>query len=344
MRPLSILIILLFLVPVSAQYQGPESVEYDPVGDRYFVSNTQSASIKVRSQAGVVTDFVTGTPNAPYGLEIMGEVLYACMGNGVRGYDLATGQQVYVRNLGALFPNGITTDGTHLYITDFNSNARRIYKVDPIADTHITLVANTGGQPNGIVWDSPGDRLVVVFWGSGAPIKAYDRMSGAEILLVANSGLGNLDGVTIDCDGDFLVSSWSPARISRFTAGFALPAENLGIAGLNNPADIDFDPVHQRVCIPSTGNNTVTLFDVDCLPTSVEDLPMSAPQVWPNPTHGPLWVLQADNMPYALFDALGTCVATGTLRSDRPLDLQTFPSGVYLLQLNGGQVLRVVRE
>ena len=89
----------LFLFPLlvasvaAAQYNGPESVEYDPVGDRYFVSNTQTSRIKVRDQAGTVVDFAL-TPNAPYGLEIMGDVLYACMGNGVRGYSLSTGAEV----------------------------------------------------------------------------------------------------------------------------------------------------------------------------------------------------------------------------------------------------------
>ena len=80
------LLILPFLaLQAHAQYQGPESVEYDPVGDRYFVSNTQSNTIKVRDQAGVVTDFVSGMASAPYGLEILGDVLYACTGGGVRG-------------------------------------------------------------------------------------------------------------------------------------------------------------------------------------------------------------------------------------------------------------------
>ena len=32
--------LMLISLPAAAQYSGPESVEYDPVGDRYFVSNT----------------------------------------------------------------------------------------------------------------------------------------------------------------------------------------------------------------------------------------------------------------------------------------------------------------
>lgn len=339
---------LLLITSAQAQYQGPESVEYDPVGDRYLVSNTQSSSIKARDQAGVVTDLVTGLPNAPYGLEIMGDVLYACMGNGVRGFSLATGQQVYVRNLGASFPNGITTDGTHLYITDFASGARRIYKVDPVADSHVTLVASTGQQPNGIVWDPEGERLVVVFWGSNAPIKSYDRITGAETVLVANTGVGNIDGVTIDCNGDFLIASWSPARITRYASTFAGGGTNLNVPGLNNPADIDFDEVHQRVCIPNTGSNTVVLFDISaqCLPTSVDVTDHVSIQVWPSPTSGPLWIQGLPTgEPFTLHDVLGAKVLSGNIMPGNTLDLAALPTGLYYLHLPlRASIRRVVKE
>ena len=115
--------------PASAQLSNPESVEYDPVGDRYFISNTGSNSIKQRDQAGTITDLAAVTP-APYGLEIMGDVLYACSGGSIKGYDLDDGSLAFSRNLGGTFLNGITTDGEFLYVTDFG--AGRIYKVDPV--------------------------------------------------------------------------------------------------------------------------------------------------------------------------------------------------------------------
>jgi hypothetical protein len=343
------LLLLIFLATTACgQYQGPESVEYDPVGDRYFVSNTQSNSIKVRTQDGTVTDFVSGMPNAPYGLEIMGGVLYACTGNGVRGYSLATGEQVYVRNLGATFPNGITTDGTFLYITDFSSNPRRVLKVDPVADTHSTLVPNAGGQPNGIVWDPVGQRLVTVFWGSNAPIKAYDRDSGAETILVANTGVGNIDGVTIDCDGNFLIASWSPARISRYEPTFSQAAVNMNVPGLSNPADIDFDQVNQRICIPNSGNNTVVLHDYDCLTSGLATMHAGqALRVYPNPA---AYQVQLEPAPthalaYLLLDAHGRPVREGVYRPGMGIGVAGLASGTYSLHLpSEGRTLRVVLE
>ena len=333
---------------LAAQYNGPESVEYDPIGDRYFVSNTQTRIIKVRAQDGTVSDFSAVLPNAPYGLEIMGDVLYACAGNGVRGFSLTNGQQVYQRALGATFPNGITTDGAFLYVTDFSSNPRRVIKVDPIGDTHSTLVPNTGGQPNGIVWDGTGDRLVVVFWGSNAPIKAYDRNTGAETVLVNNSGVGSIDGVTIDCDGNFLIASWSPARITRFAPTFAQAGEDLGVPGLSNPADIDFDQTNQRVCIPNSGNNTITLFDYTCLTSGMEEGMRSVPlRAVPNPTGDRLRLDPplSGTEPYLLMDARGLLVGGGTLRAGAELDLSALPTGVYLIHLTRiGRRVRVVKE
>lgn len=39
---------------------------------------------------------------------------------------------------------------------------------------------------------------------------------------------------------------------------------NTGITGLNNPADMDFDGVNNRLCDFNTGTNSVILADVGC--------------------------------------------------------------------------------
>ncbi|HRD51940.1 MAG TPA: SMP-30/gluconolactonase/LRE family protein [Flavobacteriales bacterium] len=336
----------LLAAPAMAQYNGPESVEYDPAGDRYFVSNTSSGMIKVRNQAGAVSDFVSVSPS-PYGLELMGDVVYACSGGTIKGYALSNAAQVFNLNLGATFLNGITTDGEYIYATDFNSSQRKVYKVDVAANSASVLVANTGGQPNGIVWDPIGDRLVVVFWGTNAPIKAYDRVTGAETVLTANSGLGNCDGVTIDCLGNFLVASWSPTRISRFEPTFASAGVNLGVAGLSSPADIDFDHVNNKVCIPNSGNNTVVLHDIDCtlgVPSSAAPVPLRA---IPNPTPGLVRLdppLSRDE-PYLLLDARGLLVGGGTLKQGAQLDISRLSKGMYTIELTRAkQRVRVVKE
>lgn len=347
-RHLSALALLFASALVNAQYSGPESVEYDPVGDRYFVSNTTGLAIKVRDQAGAVTDFVTGMAAAPYGLEILGDVLYACTGGGVRGYDLATGAQVFQIALNAGFANGITTDGTHLYVTDFNNTTgRKIFKVDPVAGSFTTLVQNLPGQPNGIVHLPGTTEVLVAFWGSNAAVRSYDTVTGANMGNVS-TGVGNIDGITLDCEGQVMIASWSPARISRFTWGIMSPTfSNLNVPGLSNPADIDYDTVHDRVCIPNSGNNTVTLFDLACTTDVPELAPVSGLHAVPNPARDVLAIEPAFPAAegYVLLDARGLVLGGGTLSPRAKLDVSGLRSGAYTLFFSRtGQRVRFIRE
>lgn len=326
-----------------AQYNGPESVEYDPVGDRYFVSNTGSQLIRSRDQAGAVSTFVS-VGAAPYGLELLDGVLYACVGGGIKGYSTLDGTLEFELGLGGSFLNGLTTDGEYLYATDFGTS--RIYKVDVQAGSSEVLVGNTNGTPNGIVWDPQAERLVVVFWGNNAPIKAFDRVSGTAQTLVANTGLGNIDGITMDCTGGFLVASWSPDRITRFEPTFSSAGVDLGITGLNNPADIDFDDVNDRVCIPNAAANSVTLAEVDCA-TRIAEQRTYTTHVLPNPTAGlvhfdpPFKVAE----PFMVLDARGLLQAHGTLRANALLDLGDMPAGIYtILFTRRAEQVRVVKE
>ncbi len=326
-----------------AQYNGPESVEYDAFGDRYFVSNTGDGTIKQRAQDGAVTAFASVSPS-PYGLEILGDTLFACSGGSVKGFLLSSGASVFNLDLGGSFLNGMTTDGTYLYVTDFS--AQRIFRVDVAANTFITWVANTAGTPNGIAHHAASDQLLVAFWGSNAPVKAYDRASAALVSTVATS-LTNIDGIAVDCSDKVLLASWSPDRITRYEHGVLSPVfENLMVPGLNNPADIDFDGVNNRLCIPNTGTNTVSLFDLDCS-TAMPEQRSYTTKVLPNPTAG---LVSFDpplpaSEPYMVLDARGLLLAGGTLRPNAKLDISALPSGVYTILLTQStQQMRVVKQ
>lgn len=315
----------------TAQYDGPESVEYDPVGDRYFISNTGDGTIKQRDQAGTVTAFASVSPD-PYGLEILGDTLYACSGGSVKGYLLADGSPVFNLSLGGSFLNGITTDGTYLYATDFSG--LKIYRVDPAAGTFTTWVASTGGTPNGIVYDAANDVLLVAYWGSGAIVRGYDRTTAA-ITASVSTGVGSIDGIAIECHGRVVISSWSPNRISRFEWGIISPVfEDLMVPGLSQPADIDYDTVNHRICIPNAGNDQVILFDLaDCATGVVEVPPYEDLRVIPNPTPGiaRIDIALAAAVNYLLLDAKGLLIGGGTLPKSGLLDLGTLPRGIYTL-------------
>ena len=337
---------LTYLTPLSlsAQYSGPESVEYDAVGDRYFVSNTNNGKIRQRDQAGTVTDFVTVSP-APYGIEIMDTVLYACSGGTVKGYGLLAGAQVFTLNLGGNFLNGITTDGTYLYVTDFGND--EILKVDVANNSFSLLAGPTSFTPNGIVYDPVGDRLVVVAWGGSAPITQVDKNSGALTPLTTTS-LSNIDGITIDCLGRFITANWGNDQLTVFEPNFLSPGVNLGATGLANPADLDFDEVHGRVCVPNTGNNSVTLFEVVACVTGVQDQAVEGRAIaFPNPTDGLLFLVIPEGMDrrFNLSDAAGRVIATGTVPANDRIDLSGYASGSYVLSFPAtGRSVPVLRR
>lgn len=348
MRALPPLAFILLSCSGSAQFNGPESVEYDATGDRCFVSCTGSSSIRQRAQDGTVTNFVIGLAEAPYGLELMGDTLFACEGGGVKGYRTGDAAEVFSLDLGGSFLNGLTNDGHFLYATDFSGH--KVFKVDPSAGTFTTLVANTVITPNGIVYDATGDRLIMVAWGSNAPIKAVDPITGAITPLVTTS-VGNIDGVTIDCQGNIIVASWTPARLTSFEPTFTAPGSDLGATGLNNPADIDFDPVHGRVCVPNAGNNVVSFFSLPDCSVGVRDVPgadgYTTVLARPNPTDGLIHVdLQiAGPTPFMVLNERGLLVASGTLKPYGMLDVSNLATGVYLIDLPSiKRYVRVVKN
>ena len=264
------------------------------------------------------------------------------------GYNLVSGEQVFQIALNAGFANGIGTDGTHLYVTDFQNSQRRIFKVDPAAGSFTILAEDLPGQPNGIVHLPGTDELLVGFWGGNAAVRSYHRESGAN-MGNASTGLGNIDGIAVDCNGLVVFSTWTPARISSMDWGAMTPTiTNLNVPGLNNPADIDFDAVNQRICIPNTGNHTVTLFDVVCS----TDVPATTPagaalQVLPNPARDEISIEPRSEVaqPYVMLDAQGRMIGGGTLTPGARLDMSGLRSGTYtMLFSNTGQRVRFVRE
>jgi sugar lactone lactonase YvrE len=276
---------------------------------------------------------VTGLPDAPYGLEIKGDTLFANVGGSVMGFLLSTAEEVFNLNVGGSFLNGLATDGHFLYTSDFST--KKIFKVDPNAGTFTTLVANTTQTPNGLVYDASLGRLWLACWGSGARIKGYDPISGAQVSTYTTA-LGNIDGITLDCQGRLLVASWSPNQITRFENTFTQPAVVLVSIGLNQPADIDYDEVNNRVCIPNAGNNTVVLEDDGSCITNVPEQPgYRTINAIPNPTDGVVRIDMdmEEPQPFMVFNQRGLLVASGTLRPRAMLDVRTLAAGIYMIDL-----------
>lgn len=258
------LLLLIVLISTSTYAQtlnGPESIEWDEVNSRWLIGNKGNGTILSRSESGTLSNFVTGIPSGPYGIEILGNVLYACEGGFIRGYDLTSGNTVFTLNLNGTFLNGLTSDGVAtLYTTDFT--AKKIFKVDVNAVTFSTLASGLAKTPNGIIYDGDNNRCVYVTWGTNAPINAINLTTNAISTVLATT-LSNCDGITRDSCGNYYVSSWGNNKLNKFDK--SLTGTFTALAGtLSSPADIDTKFGTTSDIIGNTNsNNTLTFTTID---------------------------------------------------------------------------------
>lgn len=289
----NILLTLFLLSPVfifSQSYNGPESVEGDTLTGNYYISNPPSGTILRRLPDGTLEHFASGIAG-PHGLEIVNDVIYVCAGGGeVRGLALNGGGPVFSVQTGGTFLNGITYgDDGFLYVTDFSGH--RIYKVDILNESSELFVGNTISTPNGIIHDHFNDRLVFVSWGTQADIVEVNMTDGA-LNVLTSTNLANIDGVALDGDGNFYVSSWGVDAVHRFEPTFT-EAPELVVSDLDRPADIYYNVKTDTLGIPNVGDNTVTFvgFEEEPPSSSGEEFIDFEISVFPNPASNLLNVI-----------------------------------------------------
>ncbi len=252
-------LVLLSVNLLGQSLSGVESVEYDPINNRYLASSDNSSIIAIAPNGGL-SYFGTGA-NAAYGMEVMNGTLFAIDETTIKGYDLVSENEVMsVTISGALFLNGMGNNGADkLWVSDFNGYDIYEINVSNLSSPTYSMVANqndfgTTNKPNGIVYDGANNRILIVNWGSNAPIKAMNVSTYAVTTVVANTGVGNIDGIDADGDGNWYIASWSPARITKYNNDFTT-SEVITVPGINNPADICYAPETDTLAIP--GGNQV---------------------------------------------------------------------------------------
>ncbi len=281
----SVLTVLAFLPTLAlAQpiFRG-ESVEYDYASKRWFTSDNGTSIIQ-RDSNGVVSYFGSGL-RASYGMEVMGNILFACEGTTIYGYDLTTELQVMQAPIpGSAFLNGLTNDGVNMLYTTCFSN-KKIFSIDVsnLASPVVTeIVSATVSTPNGIVYDSAAHRLLFTNWNTtNAPIKAVD-LNGFALTTVATTTVGKIDGIDDDGLGHYYISSWSPIRISRLDTNFVGAAVTITAPGINNPADICYAKGIDTLGIPN-GNGPVKFIGFGPLVAADQPSEQGALTVYPNP-------------------------------------------------------------
>jgi sugar lactone lactonase YvrE len=257
----------------------PESVLLDRVADRYLVTNVNGAPLakdgngfvsRLEPDGTVETlRWIDGaapdvTLHAPKGMAIRGDTLFVADIDVVRLFHRISGAPVGSWPVpGATFLNDIAVapDGT-VYVTDTGlragagglepSGTDAVHRFDA-SGTAETLVSGTAlGGPNGIIVDKA--RVVVVTYRTGRLI-LIDAETG-QISGLPAPDRGQLDGIAVDGDGSYLISSWEGRAVYRMQAGGLYVT---AVTNVETPADIAIDRQRNRLLIPLFAADRVLL-------------------------------------------------------------------------------------
>lgn len=261
---------------IIAPFSGPESVQYYPEGDEYFVSNVHG-DMTVKDDNGFISrvspnghviqlKWIDGatlpvTLHAPKGIVTHGDPLFVADLDTVRAFSISTGSPMTAATRGvpqARFLNDLTISPAGvLYASESGlktgmlpTTSDAVYRFD--ARRPVPVAKGTWlSRPNGIAVGPEG--LTVATFGSRVLIRF--RQPGSNADTVATLIGGSLDGLIRLDSANFLVSSWDTKTIYHVDL-IAKRAHPL-YTGMETPADIGYDTKRKRVLIPLVSRNRI---------------------------------------------------------------------------------------
>ena len=264
------------VIPAASGLNTPECAIHDEKADIYIVSNIngnplgkdKAGFISRVAPSGKILDlkWIDGsaegiTLNAPKGLAIVGDTLYAADVNAIRKFHRVTGKPTGVIEIkGSSFLNDLASGPVgKVYVSDSgfggDKDAPRTDAVYEISVDDSVKALSKGEEvpnPNGLLVTAGG--LLVCTWNSGELLWARAR-EGRE-RLVAKLPKNQLDGIVVDKDGSLLITSWAGECVYRFK----FPAgATVAIEGLKEPADPGWDAKRGRLLIPHFKEHKLTI-------------------------------------------------------------------------------------
>ena len=258
----------------------PESVRHDPGQDVYFVSNVGQGATAKDNNGYISRVYLDGRPasvrfiaggsnsvilHAPKGLALAGDTLWVADVDAVRAFNRVSGAplvSVDLSRLGARFLNDIAIgpDGA-LYVTDtglhFAPDAvthpgpDRVFRVGPDRVPSIALEGAPLELPNGITWDAPHSRFLIVGFGSRREVLAWRPGDPRPTVLAA--GPGDFDGIEAWRPGSFLIASQADSSVYSFDGTNFTSVAN----GLPSVGDIGIDRLRNLLLAPLLDLNRI---------------------------------------------------------------------------------------
>ncbi len=246
--------LLMNVSQVNAQFDGPESMAYDSIRNRYLVNNIFADNIVEIDSLGHTSEFLSGY-GACFGNHIDGDTLYFTA-NGTRliGIDLTT-EVIFMDILIAPINNldGVCTDTSgYVYVVDTGGRIRRVR----ISDQEVDQLAVVPVATQDVTFDERNNRLIIGCFVVSAAVRAVDLDDGSVTTLVA-SGVSYLDGIMQDNRGNTYVSSYSGSGyLIRFDSTFS--ERDTMASGLNQPTGPCYNTRDHIMAVGDYSGDSVT--------------------------------------------------------------------------------------
>ena len=315
---------------------SPISAAYDPAYDTYYVAESGVPWGIHKIENGISQSWL-GSIFEPRDMLAKGDTLFLVHASGGLlaiefpstspdiNVNVGFGQELW----------GLTSDGPFLYATDRDD--RSIWKIDAQDGTNTPLTTMLDWEPCGIVYDQLNDRLLVGSWGSNAGIYSVDPNTGADSLLVQTS-FTNVHGITLDCHGRILISTWFPDQITAYDPDLT-GTEWILFSGLSNPGFIHFDQNHNALLIPNTQSGILSMESINCF-ANIGEHDENALIVFPNPAAQTVYFNGSDHVVVEFMDLYGRCVLKA-VPMNGSIDISMLGSGSYYVQ-QGNRVSKLI--
>lgn len=238
----------------------PESIVYDPVSEKFLISNVGNGNIVAMDEQGSLSEFISGEFDAPKGMIIHADKLYITDPNQIHVVKLSEAKIVesfYIEGAKGLNDIAIDEYGK-LYITDTIDNCVFVY--DPTSKTQERLSSPLLQAPNGIIYDKPRWQMFIVNLSQHSPIISLNTRD-KSFSIFKDTMYSDLDGIAIDDLGRIFFSSWKenmiieiPQEQNRFVTNFK---------GYDGAADIYYHLPGNELLVPMFKHNKIERIPLD---------------------------------------------------------------------------------
>lgn len=253
---------------------NPESAYYHPSSGKLYVSNVVGSPVEKDKNGHIdiydiqgnllVSKWVKGL-NAPKGIRATKDTLWVSDIDRIIGIDIKSGKiKKNVKVKGAKFLNDVAIDDNgNIYVSDMITN--KIHRLSAKGKLSTFLSSEDLECPNGLL--VVGNKLYVASWGTITDPKTFGTKKPGRLFSISlinkkkeyitKLPLGNLDGLELDRDGNFIISDWVNGIVMRVDPN---GRSEVLYADFEGSADIGLIPEKNILFVPEMGKSKLMAF------------------------------------------------------------------------------------